>query len=58
MITVLIGVMAMSGVGLSVVLYAATKAPMGYEDERVFHYGPEVTEPVREMPSGVPALSR
>ena len=58
MITVLIGVMAMSGVGLGVVLYAATKAPMGYEDERGFHYGPENPEPVREMPSGVPALSR
>jgi len=58
MITVLIGVMAMSGVGLGVVLYAATKAPVGFEDERGFHYGPEVSEPVREIPNGVPALSR
>jgi len=48
----------MSGVGLGVVLYAATKAPVGFEDERGFHYGPEVSEPVREIPNGVPALSR
>ena len=58
MITVLIGVMALSGAGLGVVLYAATKAPMGYEDERGFHYGPETPEPVREMPAGIPVLSR
>jgi hypothetical protein len=58
MITVLIGVMTLSGMGLSVVLYAATKAPLGYEDEQGFHYGAEVSEPVREMPHGVPVLSR
>ena len=58
MFTVLIGIMAMSGVGLGVVLYAATKAPMGFEDERGFHYGPELSEPVREIPDGVPVLSR
>ena len=58
MITVLIAVMALSGVGLGVVLYAASKAPMGYEDGSGFHYGPETREPVREMPMGVPVLSR
>ena len=58
MITVLIAVIGLSGVGLGVVLFAATKAPMGYEDGSGFHYGPEAHEPVREMPMGVPALSR
>jgi hypothetical protein len=58
MIAVLIGVMTLSGVGLSVVLYAATKAPIGYEDERGFHYGSEAPEPICEMPNGVPVLSR
>lgn len=58
MITVLIGVMALSGAGLGVVLYAATKAPIGYEDEGGFHYGPEAPEPVRALPSGIPVLSR
>ena len=58
MITVLIGVMALSGAGLGVVLYAATKAPIGYEDERGFHYGPEAPETARELPCGIPVLSR
>jgi len=58
MITVLIAVMALSGVGLGVVLYAASRAPMGYEDGSGFHYGPETHQPARDVPMGVPVLSR
>ena len=58
MITVLILVLALMGVGIGISLYAAAKAPVGFEDERGFHYGPEASTPPREVHGGVPVLSR
>jgi hypothetical protein len=41
MMTVLLCMLALSGVGLVVGLIAAARAPLGYEDESGFHFGVE-----------------
>lgn len=39
--TVLLSILAFSCLGLIVGLIAATRAPLGYEDESGFHFGVE-----------------
>ena len=41
MIDVIICLLALAGGGLAVQLYAAARAPLGYEDEQGFHLGNE-----------------
>lgn len=41
MMTVLLCLLAFSGLGLLVGLITATRAPLGYEDESGFHFGVE-----------------
>jgi len=41
MIQLLLGLAVLMGAGASIALYAAAKAPIGYEDFDGFHYGPE-----------------
>ncbi|MCX8091490.1 MAG: hypothetical protein N3I86_11290 [Verrucomicrobiae bacterium] len=42
MMTVLMCILAFSGVGLLVGLMTAARAPLGYEDESGFHFGVEM----------------
>jgi hypothetical protein len=59
MTTVLILAALLAGV-FFVEVIAATSAPVGYEDETGFHFGPEETSPVVEeghYPHGVGCLN-
>jgi hypothetical protein len=46
--------------GVIVALYAASRAPKGYEDESGFHFGPETPQRVEaeHFPAAVPQPSR
>jgi hypothetical protein len=53
-------VLLMMAGGLSVALYAASRAPKGYEDATGFHFGPETPQKAEaeHFPAGMPQLSR
>jgi len=47
--------MALVAAGLVVELFAAATAPLGYQDEKGFHLGPEKTGATDEIHSGNPS---
>ena len=51
MIDVALSVLAFLAGGLTLELYAAARAPLGYEDEHGFHLGPEAHELAEDRPS-------
>jgi len=44
--------------GLTYALYAASRAPVGYEDATGFHYGPEAQTRTEDIEGAIPELSR
>jgi hypothetical protein len=48
MIDFLLVATVLTGAGIGLSLYAAAHAPMGYEDEQGFHFGPEPMQPIEE----------
>ena len=53
----MIAVLCLSGlvvVGLILGLFATANAPLGYQDEAGFHYGPEHATTEEQMPARVP----
>ena len=55
--TVLIAMAALAA-GLVFVLFAVSRAPQGYQDEKGFHFGPEAPEPAHNYHDAVPKLNR
>ena len=55
MIDVLIGLVALMALGVAFCFIAAAKAPVGYEDERGFHLGPN-TEVSGDFEGAVPHM--
>jgi len=55
MIDVLIGLVALMVLGVAFCFIAAAKAPVGYEDERGFHLGPD-TEVSGDFEGAVPHM--
>ena len=45
-------------VGLTFGLYAASRAPVGYEDATGFHFGPETQDHAEEIAVAIPEFSR
>jgi hypothetical protein len=43
MMTTLLVLTALAAAGLFTELFAASRAPLGYQDEAGFHFGPEFT---------------
>jgi hypothetical protein len=59
MIDILLGVMALMAVGFFCALQAAKRAPVGFQDEQGFQYGPgHQPETAEHFPAGLPELSR
>jgi hypothetical protein len=50
-----LAVVMLGGVGCA--WHAAMRAPVGYEDENGFHFGPSVTESAHDFPAAVADLS-
>ena len=44
--------------GLGVLVFAAARAPQGYQDETGFHFGPDTHEPAEELQRTMSGLSR
>ena len=44
--------------GLTFALYAASRAPVGYEDETGFHFGPDTQAQTEDIAGAIPELSR
>ena len=55
MIDVALSVLALVAGGLTLEVYAAAGAPLGYQDEHGFHLGPEAYEPAEDRPSESPS---
>jgi hypothetical protein len=55
MIDVTLSVLALFAGGLTLEMYAAARAPLGYQDERGFHLGTEAQEPAEGRPSENPS---
>lgn len=51
MLSFVIGWVALVALGAGVCLFAALRAPIGYEDETGFHYGPETGTESVENPN-------
>ena len=58
MLDVVLSIVALVAGGLVVELFAAARAPLGYEDESGFHFGPEAQEKPEELVGAIPELSR
>jgi hypothetical protein len=63
MIDVLLVLFVLTGAGIGLALYAAAHAPMGYEDEQGFHFGPEPLQSLEDHESvecddAMPELTR
>lgn len=54
MIDVALSVLALFAGGLALEVYAAARAPLGYQDELGFHPGAEAHEPAEDLPSQNP----
>jgi hypothetical protein len=54
MIDVALSVLALVAGGLTLQAYAAASGSLGYQDERGFHPGAEVYEPLEDRPSESP----
>ena len=59
MMNLVLGLVVLLALGAIVACYAAMKAPVGYEDETGFHYGPEgAPEPIADFHGAVPQPAR
>ena len=59
MIDVVLSLVLFLAGGLGFVFFAASRAPVGYEDETGFHYGPDQAQPEHDFHgTPVPHLSR
>lgn len=58
MLNLLLGVVLLMAAGIAFVLYSAYRAPVGYQDEAGFHYGPETAEATHELPGALPMPAR
>ncbi len=54
MIDVALGVLALLAGGVSLELYAAARAPLGYQDEEGFHLGTEAHNCAADCPVAKP----
>ena len=55
MIDVALSVLALFAGGLVLEVYAAARAPLGYQDEQGFHPGTKAHEPAEDRPSENPS---
>lgn len=55
MIDVALSVLALFAGGMTLEVYSASRAPLGYEDERGFHLGTETLKPAEDCPSENPS---
>ncbi len=58
MLNLILGAVLLMAAGVAFVLFAAFRAPVGYEDESGFHYGPETPEPVQDFHGALPMPAR
>lgn len=61
MMNLLLGIVALLVAGFGFCLWAAMRAPVGYQDEQGFHYGPDAENPhtgAEDFAGAVPALGR
>lgn len=61
MMNLLLGIVALLVAGFGLCLWAAMRAPVGYEDERGFHYGPDAQTPHggnEDFAGAMPALGQ
>ena len=61
MFDILIGLALVLALGVGFCLFIATRAPVGYEDAKGFHYGPDHLKPRAEMeefPGAIAHLGR
>ena len=55
MIDVTLSILALVAGGVTLELFAAARAPLGYQDERGFHLGAEATETAEDLQTGNPS---
>jgi hypothetical protein len=53
----LIAMASLAG-GLTFILFVASRAPLGYQDQAGFHFGPDGHEPTEDFDEAFPELSR
>jgi hypothetical protein len=63
MVDIMLGLALLMALGMGFCYLLALRAPVGYEDERGFHYGPDhvqtrVQQPTEEFPAAVAHLIR
>ena len=55
MIDVTLSILALVAGGVTLELFAAARAPLGYQDDRGFHLGAEHRETAEDLQSGNPS---
>ena len=55
MIDVTLSILALVAGGVTLELFAAARAPLGYQDERGFHLGSQPTEAADDFQTGNPS---
>lgn len=55
MMDVALSILALVAGGVTLELFAAARAPLGYQDERGFHFGTESRAAAEEVQSGNPS---
>jgi hypothetical protein len=58
MMQVFSGIAVLVACGAAMVFYAAVKAPVGFEDESGFHFGPEASAQPKEIGDALPEMGR
>jgi hypothetical protein len=55
MIDVTLSILALVAGGVTLELFAAARAPLGYQDDRGFHLGAQPTESAEDLQAGNPS---
>jgi hypothetical protein len=55
MIDVTLSILALVAGGVTLELFAAARAPLGYQDDRGFHLGAQPTESTEDLQAGNPS---
>jgi hypothetical protein len=55
MIDVTLSILALVAGGVTLELFAAARAPLGYQDDRGFHLGPESKPSTEDLQAGNPS---
>lgn len=55
MMDVTLSLLALIAGGFTIELFAAVRAPMGYQDERGFHLGTDLGHNAEDFPTGNPS---